>query len=83
MWGGGGEGREGGEWAEGEGGRDGMGGDGMERQKDRQSRDAMQVIIRKGDIDFLSFLLSFFFPKRVKKNKEIPTTDSPDSHAQP
>lgn len=55
---------------------------GMERQKDRQSRDSMQVIIRKGDTDFLSFLLPPSFFLLQEKEKSL-TTDSPNSHAQP
>lgn len=52
--------------------------DGMQRQKDRktdrQGRNSMQVIIWKGDTDFLSFFPSFlllyqkiFFKKKTKK----------------
>lgn len=77
MWGGGGEGSGGGDWAE------GMGWEGIgwkDRKTDRQGRDSMQVIIWKGDIDFLSFLLSFFFPKRIKKKPKKYLQPTPQIH---
>lgn len=45
--------------------------------KDRQSRESMQVIIRKGDIDFLSFFPSFFF---LLQEKEKPLQPTPQIH---
>lgn len=66
-----------------EGWRDGIGG--KDRKTDRQGRESMQVIIRKGDTDFLSFFLSFlppFLPSKKGKDeaKKNPLQPTPQIH---